>query len=535
MAELINDERLLQVQEEEVMEPVRVEEEVEKDEVPVIVSSASSAVVDEAPSEVVQVQEQAQEQAQTQKQQLVSHLGLWTTPSSASSTATDAATTTSWWRYGMLAYVLGTLALLLASDIGSGIQVITATVPAPDDIWSKTTETLVADESIFSSVRQLWNTGSYVLAIFIGITSIVWPYVKLLLTIFAWVAPFTVEKGGRRREQLIGVLDVLGKWSFADVLVFCQLLVAFRATVPVGFGTTLEVYLLALWGFYGFVAATFLGLIGTHVILYYHRQCIYSLPAADDSQYDDTTMQQETPSQTELVTPTNQLTPTPTPKQHGHWTGMGTTQRCGIAAVLVAAMTVYIVGCSLPIFEISRQRGDVETTYVEFSIISMGSQYVDLTKDSSIGDRWVQFLWFFLTIVMPVVSTLFLCCVLLVPLGYRRRQEQLYFAAETAFCWSCAEVTVVSTIFAVMEIPHVGGGMVDSGCNVCYVIGSTLFPSAFAPLAVGALLHVLTSLWLFRGMHRTLYPHVRGRMIETKKEDTQLSLTNATPSNDVEC
>ena len=158
-----------------------------------------------------------------------------------------------WWRYGMLVYLLGTLALLLASDIGSGIQAITVTIPAASDVWSQPQETILADESIFSSVRQLWDQGSIPLAIFIGITSIAWPYVKMLLTIYAWVAPFDVPRRSSStsseptepvkqswcsrkctctRERLIEILDLLGKWSFADVLVFCQLVVAFRYVHP---------------------------------------------------------------------------------------------------------------------------------------------------------------------------------------------------------------------------------------------------------------------------------------------------------------
>lgn len=141
------------------------------------------------------------------------------------------------WRYGMVLFLLGTTALLLASDIGSGVQAITITIPAPGDIWSKPKETIVSDESIFSSVRLLWETGSYALAIFIAVTSICWPYVKMILTMYAWVVPFDPHMQSNRRERLVQVLDLLGKWSFADVLVFCQILVAFRATIPVGAGS----------------------------------------------------------------------------------------------------------------------------------------------------------------------------------------------------------------------------------------------------------------------------------------------------------
>jgi hypothetical protein len=130
-----------------------------------------------------------------------------------------------WWRYGMPVYILSTLTLLLASDIGSGIRAILVTFLAPKDRWSTVTTTVIFDESIFTSVGQLWNTQSYALAIFIAVCSIAWPYIKLLLSLYTWITPI---RNPARREKLLEILDFLGKWSFADVFVFCKILVAFR-------------------------------------------------------------------------------------------------------------------------------------------------------------------------------------------------------------------------------------------------------------------------------------------------------------------
>lgn len=130
-----------------------------------------------------------------------------------------------YWRYGIPFYILSTLVLLLSSDVGSGIQAILKSTPAPNDRWSTVEEDVVADESIFTSVRQLWDAGSYALALFIVVCSIVWPYLKLLLTLYAWMAP---TRNLAKRERWLEILDILGKWSFADVFVFCQILVAFR-------------------------------------------------------------------------------------------------------------------------------------------------------------------------------------------------------------------------------------------------------------------------------------------------------------------
>jgi len=469
------------------------------------------------------------------------------------------------WRYGMVLYILAILALLLASDIGSGIRAITVTVPAPGDIWSQQKETIIADESIFSSIRQLWDAGSYALAVFIGISSIAWPYVKLLLTLYAWMVPFAV--GRRQREKLIYVLDLLGKWSFADVLVWCQLVVAFRATIPVGAGTTLEVYMLALWGFYGFVVATMLGLIGTHVILHHHRHYLYhvrrhhhhhhhhhgrSLPGGgrndddDDDDDDDDNDEAKNENMMEQEGVQEEATNNSrSPQRHQdeiHWTGMSTVKRLGYTLAVLGALAAYLVGCSLPIMEISRQRGDVETTYLEFSIITVGAEYVDSTMDGSGGDKWIQIVWFLLTLVMPILSALLLCCVLVLPLPrngthqqvVQPRHERLYLATEIAYCWSSSEVTVLSCLFAVLQIPEVGGGFVDSGCNVCYLFGSKLLMPAFIPLTVGALTHSGLAIWLFRKFHQAIYfPHELGTVSRstTEKKEAE-SFTAQEPAED---
>lgn len=87
--------------------------------------------------------------------------------------------------------------------------------------------------SIFTSVNKLWDTGSYALAILIVIASISWPYVKLLLTLAAWMFP---NRRPQRSERLLEIIDALGKWSFIDIFVLLIIMVAFRATIKLAQG-----------------------------------------------------------------------------------------------------------------------------------------------------------------------------------------------------------------------------------------------------------------------------------------------------------
>jgi uncharacterized paraquat-inducible protein A len=143
-----------------------------------------------------------------------------------------------YWRRGIPLYLIATLGLLLASDIGSGVSAVTLLIPAGEDTVNEQQENTLLTASIFSAVKELWHVGSYALAVFIVITSVGWPYVKLLLSLYAWVVPYSSPA---RRERLITILDCLDKWSFVDVVVFSEIVVAFRATIPLG-GPVLEVW-----------------------------------------------------------------------------------------------------------------------------------------------------------------------------------------------------------------------------------------------------------------------------------------------------
>ena len=163
-----------------------------------------------------------------------------------------------WLRWCLPLAIVGTLGLLLASDIGSGVQGVSQLISTDPTLFPSVTR-LLLHASVFTSVARLWDTGSYALAVFICVTSISWPYVKLLLSLYSWIVPFDVTKR-RRRERLIEWLDMLGKWSFVDIIVFVTIVVVFRSTINLG-GPILEIYVIPKWGIFGFVAATMLSLV----------------------------------------------------------------------------------------------------------------------------------------------------------------------------------------------------------------------------------------------------------------------------------
>lgn len=124
-------------------------------------------------------------------------------------------------RYGVPLFLLCALVLLINADVGTGVSA--EYLLLRDGEIEEQQELLVA--SIFSSVKELWHNGSYPLAILIVITSIMWPYIKLGISFYIWFVPY---ERPRRRELMIEIVDAVGKWSFVDIVVLVEIMVAFR-------------------------------------------------------------------------------------------------------------------------------------------------------------------------------------------------------------------------------------------------------------------------------------------------------------------
>ena len=150
-------------------------------------------------------------------------------------------------RWGVLLFLLATFILFVFADFGSGVTA-ESIVMENGEVYETTT---ILNVSVVSSVGKLWEAESYPLAIFIAITSIGWPYIKLALATVAWVTPYA---NPRRREFFIEVIDALGKWSFVDIMVLVEIMVAFRSSLALAPGLSLDIVIVAQWGFYGFVS-----------------------------------------------------------------------------------------------------------------------------------------------------------------------------------------------------------------------------------------------------------------------------------------
>jgi paraquat-inducible protein A len=75
--------------------------------------------------------------------------------------------------------------------------------------------------SVWTGVLDLWTLGERALATVLFFFSIIFPFSKLSLLLAAWNIPLN----GKRRNQLLHLLGITGKWSMLDVFVVAILIV----------------------------------------------------------------------------------------------------------------------------------------------------------------------------------------------------------------------------------------------------------------------------------------------------------------------
>ncbi|CAE7223277.1 Cfap20 [Symbiodinium pilosum] len=171
-------------------------------------------------------------------------------------------------RWGILSGIAGTTLLFVYASVTPGI-LLSGSFKASNG--SSDTRHM-ASLSMDNSLVQTWSVGSYFVFCAMLIFSVLWPYVKLLMMMYAWVTPMD---HGIRGPMLI-FLDQIGKWSLMDNIILFLFIVFFwiswtgEDTVEGGeasFGLKCS----PEDELNTFLAATILSLLLGHAMLWIHR------------------------------------------------------------------------------------------------------------------------------------------------------------------------------------------------------------------------------------------------------------------------
>jgi len=334
--------------------------------------------------------------------------------------------------------------------------------------------------SMAKSTIEMWNAGAKSLAILIVLFSGVWPYSKLLVTLFLWFAP-TRWVSSKRRGSILCWLDVLGKWSMVDVFVLLMTLASFKLSVESPDNLSflpdslysINMMVIPLWGLYANMLAQFVAQISSHVIIHYHRQTVN---AASDAQEEEWNVQPSNLGNDPEKLRMHKFTldyeasdERAVVRKSVHWV---------LAMGLASLVVLVIVGCVLSSFgievlglvglvvESGNEFEEAQTHYSVFNLAGMimeQARYLNTASDL-VGLGTLSSLLVITVFIVPLAQTASLCVQWFVPMTKKQRSKNTALN-EILSAWQYMEVYVLSIIIAAWQLGGVSEYMVNVYCG----------------------------------------------------------------------
>lgn len=369
-----------------------------------------------------------------------------------------------WVRIVIPFIVLGNLVLFLSSNLGLGAAVTVQLEYSQTVFLSVDT----FDFSLANSVRDMWEAEVYALSLLIAVCSGGWPYLKLILVLVAWCCPVAMlSLNGRGR--LLEALDALGKWSLVDSFVLVMMMVAFRFHIglPGGyFGLPADLVALNVivspgWGFYGFLLATVMSLIVSHIAIMYHRAAVTEDAWNDcDCLETDSISTDETDLKTGLQSHQALMAhefAVPVPYS---WSKFG---RFVVLLVILGTFGLILLGCTINVYSFEFEG---LTSFLAPRSFSLYTTATEISKyDKSFGIRCIQLTFILFGMIVPLMHMISLAVLWIAPLSLRT-QHKLFVTTEILNAWSALEVFVVSVVCALLELPTFAQFIIGGKCDI---------------------------------------------------------------------
>jgi len=390
-----------------------------------------------------------------------------------------------WVRYGLPFMLVFNLFLFLTANlaVGASVYVVLSNPNGAVVLPS------LSDFKLTNSVKEMWDARAYGLSVLIAIFSGIWPYVKLVLMLFSWVAPSKLL-APERRGRILRVVDALGKWSLIDSYVLIMMMVSFRVTLGHPYGTTdvaLDVYVQGQVGFFIFLAATMLSLLLSHVSVASHRHAV------------------EPPFPDSKLAPRESLS--------AHEFGMGKDRdtllsctilgRTTIASVLLLALGLLTAGTVIDSFSFviegllgTAMQWTKQDVVRDYSVIALAIDIPDASfyDQNGLGVRTLQVVFVMFTLIFPLLHLLSLVLLWLFPLPLRG-QYYLFVTMEIVNAWSALDVFVVSIIVSVLELTTFAESVVGN-CGGLTEFMHNNFPYSGYQTCFGVSTQLLSGCWM---------------------------------------
>jgi len=370
-------------------------------------------------------------------------------------------------RIGIPVLVLATIALFFASNLSTGATVdLKVAISERHELLSMT----LFEFSLFRTAAEMWRSGSYALFLLVVVFSGIWPYVKLTLMLFSWVARASLPAD--RRGRLLLALDALGKFSLVDAYVLVLFVVAFHYHLDVSGDSAFDVFVTPTFGFYSFLLATSASLLAGHMLVYYHRRDqLQVLEHPRTENVVSTSLMMESEQE-------NQLSEPEPIWDHVFWIAPGgkrlqLSRRFQGVLVLVLATVACLLGIGITkesfVFEFNGLAGmalDADARSSAYSLITLGTSLsASVENPSSPSILCLQAVYFFYSVITPFSCLFFLAILLAVPLQLER-QLLVLTLAEISNAWSAIEVFCLSIIAALLQISNFCGFLLGDRCDV---------------------------------------------------------------------
>lgn len=432
--------------------------------------------------------------------------------------------------------IIGNIGLFVASNTSVGASVFVYIHLGNDTI---TTSSLFSF-SLANSVHDMWVAGVYPLSLIVAVFSGGWPYAKLLMMLGVWFLPVRAVL----RENVLILLDMLGKWSLIDAFVLVFMMVAFRFKLVIpgsplartqSGDTTIDLLVEGDMGIYSFLLATMVSLLITHIILAVHRWLA----------------KQEEETGVAPVSKYHLLAADVTSKQAlcqvEYPSGRGTTVKAsglGVVVVfllLVASLALITWGAVVDSF-VFHFRGAAGALFPyagvvndrSYSLVSLSMALPEAAfNPGSFGVRWVQAIFLLFALVMPQLYLVTLIVMWVFKMKHVTH-ERFFVFAEILRAWSAMEVFVLSVIAALTELEQFAQFLVGNRCDFinpilskyfapfldgntkCFDVTTTLTSGCWI-MFVGCLLYIVIGQIVMSLCHELVYPSQVERSVLSKR------------------
>lgn len=371
--------------------------------------------------------------------------------------------------------ILGNIALFLSGHLSLG-----GTVNISGNVGEEefTVEGFF-EFSMAKSGLEMWQAGAKALAVMIALFSGVWPYTKLLVTLFIWVAP-TKWISSKRRGKVLHWMDVLGKWSMVDVFVLLMTLASFRISIKspeLSFLPdnlySVQMLVVPLWGLYANMLAQLVAQVSSHVIIFYHRKTVKA--AANLQQIDlNLSPLSDTGAKEKLCAHSFKLDYAASTKRAIIHKAVSWI----LLAVLLSFIILVVLGCSLPSFSIEvlgllglavesgNRFEEAKEYYSVFELASMAmdqARYINEAPDY-IGLGTLASLLVITVFIVPMAQAVSLLAQWFAPMTRKHRSMNTTFN-EIMSAWQYMEVYVLSIIIAAWQLGDVSEFMLNAYCD----------------------------------------------------------------------